>query len=67
MTEDGAQTLLEQVARQAAQDWRSRRGVNTRERLEAWEFLRHIGLDRRSRQRLLQEARDAASYTGCNR
>lgn len=67
MTEDGAETLLVQVARQAAQDVRSRCGVNVRQQLDAWEFLRHIGLDRRSRQRLLQEARDAASYTGCNR
>ena len=62
MTEAGAQTLLEQVARQAAQDLRSKGGVNTNERLQAWEFLRHIGLDRRSRQRLLQDARRSQIY-----
>ena len=62
MTEAGAQTLLERIARQAAQDLRSRRGVNTGDRLDAWEFLRHIGLDRRSRQRLLQDARRSQIY-----
>ena len=61
MTEDGAQALLCGVAREAAQNVRSRTGVSEAERLDAYEYLRWLGLDRRYRLSLLEEARAAQS------
>lgn len=61
MTETGAEALLYGVTREAAKDVRSRTGVSEAERLDAYEYLRHIGLDRRYRLRLLREAQKAQS------
>lgn len=61
MTETGAEALLCAVAREAAQNVRSRTGVSVAERLDAYEYLRHIGLARRHRLCLLEEARAAQS------
>ena len=59
MTEAGAVALLCGIGKQAAQDVCSKSGVSTAQRLEAYETLRHIGLDRRYRLALLQRARAA--------
>lgn len=59
MTETGAEALLCGVTRQAAQDLRSRTGVSAGQRLDAYEYLRHIGLARHYRLRLLREAEEA--------
>ena len=59
MTETGAEALHWQLVKQAAQDVRAKTGVSEAERLDAYEYLRHIGLARRYRLALLQEARAA--------
>ena len=59
MTETGAEALLCGVTRQAAQDLRSRTGVKEGQKLDAYEYLRHIGLARQYRLRLLREAEEA--------
>ena len=59
MTEDGAQALLYGVTREAAQNVRSRTGASAAERIDAYEYLRWLGLDRRYRLALLEEARQA--------
>ncbi len=59
MTERGAEALLYAVTREAAQNVRSRTGVSEAERMDAYEYLRWLGLDRRYRLELLQEARQA--------
>lgn len=59
MTETGAEALLCAVTREAAQNVRSRTGVSVAERLDAYEYLRHIGLARRHRLCLLEEAQSA--------
>ena len=61
MTETGAVALLYGVTKQAAQDLRSRTGASPADRLDAYEYLRHIGLARRHRLALLEEARAAQS------
>lgn len=59
MTETGAEALHWHVVKQAAQDVRSRTGASEAERIEAYEYLRWLGLDRRYRLALLEEARQA--------
>ena len=59
MTEAGAVALLCGVAREAAQNVRSRTGVSEAERHDAYEYLRWLGLARRYRLALLEEARAA--------
>ena len=56
ITEDGAEALLAGVAAQARQDVIARQGVTVADRFEAWEFLRHIGLNRQQLHRLLSTA-----------
>lgn len=59
MTETGAEALLVAVTREAAQNVRSVTGVSEAVKLDAYEYLRHIGLARHYRLRLLREAEEA--------
>lgn len=59
LSEAGAEALLAGVAVQSAQDLTATRGVTVGDRLEAWEFLRTLRLNRQQLHRLLEQAEQA--------